>query len=329
MSTFFTHLAVRSFAIGKKSDMVRPRLPALFAAGNNRRQAVDPATTGEETLQAEVAPGKQTTQRDDTVCPHPPSLSATNSNDRQAADPATTAEKTLQAEVAPGRQSVRRDETIRPYPPPLSATGSSDRQAADPATTAEKTLQRGITPGKQAIQRDLLSQPNAAPPAAGHSVVSAESGKNGPDSTVAQAHQKTEKNLQKTLSTEESRQRLTARRQSRRQPAPGERAAVSDNPYIGQKKGSIIPADAPKPAGPTVVHAEELFHSRANEQNLLLHSGKPRAIQPQTPAINVTIGRVEVRAMTRQTAPVKAPRPSPAPALSLNDYLKQRQEGRR
>ncbi len=50
---------------------------------------------------------------------------------------------------------------------------------------------------------------------------------------------------------------------------------------------------------------------------------------PPTPTIRVTIGRIEVRAVTapqtpRRPAPIKA-----APSLSLDDYLKQRSEGRR
>jgi hypothetical protein len=43
----------------------------------------------------------------------------------------------------------------------------------------------------------------------------------------------------------------------------------------------------------------------------------------EAPAIHVTIGRVEVRAVT---PPVAAPKPAPksAPKLSLEDYLKRR-----
>ena len=47
------------------------------------------------------------------------------------------------------------------------------------------------------------------------------------------------------------------------------------------------------------------------------------------PTIKITIGRVDVRAIM-PAAP--APRPAPArpsPALSLEDYLKQREGGRR
>ena len=51
--------------------------------------------------------------------------------------------------------------------------------------------------------------------------------------------------------------------------------------------------------------------------------------KPVQPTIQVTIGRVEVRAVTPPAPPAKPPRPAPAPSLALDDYLKQRREGRR
>ncbi|HEX9867320.1 MAG TPA: hypothetical protein VGC99_01785 [Candidatus Tectomicrobia bacterium] len=54
-------------------------------------------------------------------------------------------------------------------------------------------------------------------------------------------------------------------------------------------------------------------------------------VEPKaTPAIHVTIGRIEVRAVMRPAPPAPRPRPTqPVPLLSLEDYLKQRNEGRR
>lgn len=55
----------------------------------------------------------------------------------------------------------------------------------------------------------------------------------------------------------------------------------------------------------------------------------PVATQGTTPTIKITIGRVDVRAVM---PPSPAPRPTPArsgPSLSLEDYLKQREGGRR
>jgi hypothetical protein len=74
----------------------------------------------------------------------------------------------------------------------------------------------------------------------------------------------------------------------------------------------------PQPGSPTVVPA--------------LPAPAPPAApreeqQPPRPAINVTIGRVEVRAVFAPP-PQPAPRPQPAPAMSLEEYLKQRDGGR-
>jgi hypothetical protein len=49
---------------------------------------------------------------------------------------------------------------------------------------------------------------------------------------------------------------------------------------------------------------------------------------PVAPTINVTIGRIEVRATPPPRAPAPAPRP-PAPVMSLDEYLRQRAGGNR
>jgi hypothetical protein len=53
---------------------------------------------------------------------------------------------------------------------------------------------------------------------------------------------------------------------------------------------------------------------------------RPPADRPAVPSVQVSIGRVEVRAVFAPP-PSAARRPSPAPALSLDDYLKQREKG--
>ncbi|QLE44371.1 hypothetical protein FD723_30735 [Nostoc sp. C052] len=55
---------------------------------------------------------------------------------------------------------------------------------------------------------------------------------------------------------------------------------------------------------------------------------KPQALtDPATPTIHVTIGRVDVRAMTPPSAP-RSPAKPPQPQLSLDAYLRSRQGGR-
>lgn len=56
----------------------------------------------------------------------------------------------------------------------------------------------------------------------------------------------------------------------------------------------------------------------------------PQARANQSPTIRVTIGRVEVRAITPPAPPAARPKPArTGPVLSLDDYLKQRSRGQR
>ena len=59
-------------------------------------------------------------------------------------------------------------------------------------------------------------------------------------------------------------------------------------------------------------------------------SAEPEAKPEGTPTIQVTIGRVEVRAITPPATPAPRTRPArPGPALSLDDYLRERNRGER
>ncbi|GAX45685.1 hypothetical protein NIES4075_67060 [Tolypothrix sp. NIES-4075] len=63
-------------------------------------------------------------------------------------------------------------------------------------------------------------------------------------------------------------------------------------------------------------------------QSSMVSIEKPRALtDPATPTIHVTIGRVDVRAMTPPSAP-RSPAPPPQPQLSLDAYLRSRKGGR-
>lgn len=55
----------------------------------------------------------------------------------------------------------------------------------------------------------------------------------------------------------------------------------------------------------------------------------PAATAKSAPVIRVTIGRIDVRAEFPAPAPARAATPPRAPMLSLEDYLKQRKEGKR
>ena len=75
--------------------------------------------------------------------------------------------------------------------------------------------------------------------------------------------------------------------------------------------GRDVHAISPRPVS-------QRFHAPAQQ------AGSP----PVTPTINVTIGRIEVRATPPPRAPEPAPR-TPAPVMSLDEYLRQRAGGNR
>lgn len=79
-------------------------------------------------------------------------------------------------------------------------------------------------------------------------------------------------------------------------------------------------------------HDQLSSHPEQNDQGYPFKYNRKASKENQTaktPTIRVTIGRIDVRAVTPpQPASHPAPKQS-APSLSLNDYLKQRNEGRR
>jgi hypothetical protein len=124
-----------------------------------------------------------------------------------------------------------------------------------------------------------------------------------------------------------------------------ERVVVSEPPH---------PADAPRPAPPSLVVAQPrvapapadiqprphapltLDQLPINPRSASMQSARrsippSAAPQPATtaePTIHVTIGRVEVRA-TPQPAPAAKPTSAAAPTMSLDEYLRARDGGRR
>jgi len=56
-------------------------------------------------------------------------------------------------------------------------------------------------------------------------------------------------------------------------------------------------------------------------------AGEERRSEPVPPIINVTIGRIEVRASVAPPAPMPRAE-APRPAISLEEYLQRRADGR-
>jgi hypothetical protein len=95
-----------------------------------------------------------------------------------------------------------------------------------------------------------------------------------------------------------------------------------------QVTGHVLPraataAPPPQVTRPVLAEAKVIRNSTAPPA--------PAIEEKSPPVINVTIGRIEVRAIHRLDPPRMPPPspPSPQPRLSLDDYLAQRRQGRR
>ncbi len=102
---------------------------------------------------------------------------------------------------------------------------------------------------------------------------------------------------------------------------------ASRRPDLTEVKQAVAP-DLPVSRQATLPPAGQLVQPRiALAPRVQEHSGVSAVPAPEPPVIKVTIGRIEVRATasSQRAAPASARPPSrPRPALSLDDYLKQR-----
>ena len=129
------------------------------------------------------------------------------------------------------------------------------------------------------------------------------------------------------LRTSEGRGQGIAREPAGRVVSEGQEPPAGARPLIRLRPAGI-PAEPASVAGPAPRSAQPrvtpLVRQAPRDAVKALELADPR------PVIRVTIGRVEVRAVTSQAPP--APRTSPVrsgPALTLEGYLAQRNEGRR
>lgn len=114
--------------------------------------------------------------------------------------------------------------------------------------------------------------------------------------------------------------------------ATREPTSQSDAPRRQPLTANVRPPVETRPAQPlpsltTVTAAQEQQNGPVTSRRMVIGRPAPAAEPPQT--ISVTIGRVDVRAVFPQPpAPRVSGTPKPA-AMSLDEYLKQRSEGRR
>jgi hypothetical protein len=129
---------------------------------------------------------------------------------------------------------------------------------------------------------------------------------------------------------EEARDQVVVRAVLRREAAPGETEAASHTASAGQgdqRKGGAVAARS----GPLIIpqNREKLpiSHRRGASETNLHHRREPDSSEPAEPAVVVTIGRIEVRAVT--PPPTSRPSPEKRSMMSLDDYLQQRVRGAR
>ncbi len=120
-----------------------------------------------------------------------------------------------------------------------------------------------------------------------------------------------------------------------------ERAPVTQQPRtVNHNDDRIAGAMLPSRVGPVTQSEPSVAVHRSdpvspNTRNSSISQAVPAArpqqnlVEQQLPPIKINIGRVDVRAIMPAAAPVVSHSARPKPALSLESYLKQREEGKR
>ena len=129
-----------------------------------------------------------------------------------------------------------------------------------------------------------------------------------------------------TEKSTDSRLEIRENRTLERAPAPEAPKPTPPNPRLREPEPAPVPKEISVPTTPPLIVPRAV--TRIEPAPVLKPVAIPPVIQSEpTETINVTIGRVDVRAVFSSQAP-KAPVRSSS-TTSLDDYLKQRSEGRR
>ena len=168
-------------------------------------------------------------------------------------------------------------------------------QSSAPATTPAQ-MEPGISPAPRSFATD--------PPATGEPIANAT-----PSSAAVKKAAHT--NEATTISTSHSDDASEAG-------FGAKKTVVPSSAVIGQKKQGDIKA----------LKSFQQFSEHPAVQPRRQNSFSPNEHRPASPVINVTIGRVEVRAIQSAAPKPKPAKPAP-PKLSLDDYLQKRDGGAR
>jgi hypothetical protein len=230
---------------------------------------------------------------------------------RHLTPPVEAVRETAPPAATPLQPTLRAEE--RPVTPPLAPRPEpqiSDRQAIEPSGAGQL---KERAPAAQPAERDEPPQPEGW-------IESRPAPERPPDREPTPRHVPKPELLRPApdraavqRQPEESRPALLDLRRDRERPRAAPIEPVMrlrrNEPEIARDGGDIIPAAEP----PSSAHSTQ--------------SNRAPAEQPPIPRVQVSIGRVEVRAVFAPPPVTPPARPQPGPSMSLDDYLKQRDGG--
>jgi hypothetical protein len=104
-------------------------------------------------------------------------------------------------------------------------------------------------------------------------------------------------------------------------------AAERDAPPLAVSPPTVVAGEPPLPIVITPERVEPAHAAPQPNEPARLDSPAANSTAPPAPVVQVTIGRIEVRALPAPTAPAPSPAAKFAPALSLADYLTRKNRG--
>jgi hypothetical protein len=334
MSDFLTNLVGRSLGV---LPVVQPRVPSIYEPYRRdrgllgARPGVPMQDESSESAVETVQEGKTDTipvnHRDKKLRP-------------QVKSPGTRMEQPAEEEV-----KMQPTEGVEPPAPARPALASlSPRMSTGPETIATSQIPSRHDPRTESTALPILS-PTSFEPALPAAIPRPDGGKLIAHPPVS-LRRETPKDIRPLTESQgdikpgpvhhprsaEMNTETSISRMEFRQPAT--LRAMAEPSVIAHQEPPIA-SSAHLPVAPSLV-AQQAFHATSTVRPPLPSRAggakSPEAFplsSPPTPAVQVSIGRVEVRAVFPEPATRRAPAPRSRSTLSLDDYLNQRNRGKR
>lgn len=308
MPDFFTRLAERTLGL---ANTIQPVLPSLFAPGTPMID-VGGETEQDLTIERPSQPGQ----------PHRTDSPESRSTDEHAEQQRTPAHQQHDRQRAP------RSVVTQPDEPPVP-TIERDQPRLDPAPD----------PGQESAAPPAERQAESAQPIVHRPAPATRSDSQRFEPTIRRAERpRLVHETEATSSVRSSEQRPTIERQTvfTEQASQALPTSKRDNP-TSQGRATLLPLTDERRESHSQLRDSTSSAERPElvlrEQNSQRAASTPRTLEPAAaqagPQIQVSIGRIEVRAVTPPPAPVSRPTPASAPRMSLDDYLRSQKGGRR